>query len=165
MAPCYPITTCGFTVPHINASHINRKCQFHRCTRTTAIQLFHGRQRHTCHCRDPGSNQGPSDLQSDALPTELSRPKIIVLRQFTTSTCNCVILLHTECNLPARVSQFVHLNPTLLKEVKQPRTVLQCFSSYVLNATHALTTQPSQSHPATSSQHMRPEPLLFLGVA
>ena len=23
--------------------------------------------------RDPGSNQGPSDLQSDALPTELSR--------------------------------------------------------------------------------------------
>ena len=23
-------------------------------------------------CRDPGSNQGPSDLQSDALPTELS---------------------------------------------------------------------------------------------
>ena len=25
-------------------------------------------------CRDPGSNQGPSDLQSDALPTELPRP-------------------------------------------------------------------------------------------
>ena len=24
-------------------------------------------------CRDPGSNQGPSDLQSDALPAELSR--------------------------------------------------------------------------------------------
>ena len=24
-------------------------------------------------CRDPGSNWGPSDLQSDALPTELSR--------------------------------------------------------------------------------------------
>ena len=24
-------------------------------------------------CRDPGLNQGPSDLQSDALPTELSR--------------------------------------------------------------------------------------------
>ena len=24
-------------------------------------------------CRDPGSNQGPSDLQSNALPTELSR--------------------------------------------------------------------------------------------
>ena len=24
-------------------------------------------------CRDSGSNQGPSDLQSDALPTELSR--------------------------------------------------------------------------------------------
>ena len=26
-----------------------------------------------CLCRDPGSNRGPSDLQSDALPTELSR--------------------------------------------------------------------------------------------
>ena len=25
-------------------------------------------------CRDPGLNQGPSDLQSDALPTELKRP-------------------------------------------------------------------------------------------
>ena len=24
-------------------------------------------------CGDPGSNQGPSDLQSDALPTELSQ--------------------------------------------------------------------------------------------
>ena len=24
-------------------------------------------------CHDPGLNQGPSDLQSDALPTELSR--------------------------------------------------------------------------------------------
>ncbi len=28
-------------------------------------------------CRDPGSNQGPSDLQSDALPTELSRRFIV----------------------------------------------------------------------------------------
>ena len=25
------------------------------------------------HCRDPGSNRGPLDLQSNALPTELSR--------------------------------------------------------------------------------------------
>jgi hypothetical protein len=25
-------------------------------------------------CRHPGSNRGPSDLRSDALPTELSRP-------------------------------------------------------------------------------------------
>ena len=28
-------------------------------------------------CRDPGSNWGPSDLQSDALPTELSRLGLI----------------------------------------------------------------------------------------
>ena len=27
-------------------------------------------------CRDPGSNRGPSDLQSDALPTELSRQMV-----------------------------------------------------------------------------------------
>ena len=30
-------------------------------------------------CRDPGSNRGPLDLQSNALPTELSRPFIIQL--------------------------------------------------------------------------------------
>ena len=29
--------------------------------------------KHAETCRDPGSNRGPSDLQSDALPTELSR--------------------------------------------------------------------------------------------
>ncbi len=28
------------------------------------------------YCRDPGSNRGPLDLQSNALPTELSRPVI-----------------------------------------------------------------------------------------
>ena len=28
---------------------------------------------HQKYCRDPGLNRGPSDLQSDALPTELSR--------------------------------------------------------------------------------------------
>ena len=28
-------------------------------------------------CRDPGSNRGPLDLQSNALPTELSRLHII----------------------------------------------------------------------------------------
>ena len=31
-------------------------------------------------CRDPGLNQGPSDLQSDALPTELSRLCILSSR-------------------------------------------------------------------------------------
>merc|ERR1712086_1006421 len=29
-------------------------------------------------CRDPGSNRGPSDLRSDALPTELSRQMMMV---------------------------------------------------------------------------------------
>ena len=31
-------------------------------------------------CRDPGSNRGPSDLRSDALPTELSRLDQMVTR-------------------------------------------------------------------------------------
>ena len=30
-------------------------------------------------CRDPGSNQGPLDLQSNALPTELSRLPVVIL--------------------------------------------------------------------------------------
>ena len=34
-------------------------------------------------CRDPGSNRGPSDLQSDALPTELSRLASFVLQRST----------------------------------------------------------------------------------
>ena len=52
-------------------------------TRRDALQQFHwmwlsrfGRDKYTVRsttCRDPGSNRGPSDLQSDALPTELSR--------------------------------------------------------------------------------------------
>ena len=42
---------------------MERKCDNHRgpCSNAQAK------------CRDPGSNRGPSDLQSDALPTELSR--------------------------------------------------------------------------------------------
>ena len=32
-------------------------------------------------CRNPGSNQGPSDLQSDALPTELLRRDVILYSQ------------------------------------------------------------------------------------
>ena len=34
-------------------------------------------------CRDPGSNRGPSDLQSDALPTELSRLLSVAVCQNT----------------------------------------------------------------------------------
>ena len=35
------------------------------------------------YCRDPGSNQGPSDLQSDALPTELSRLIVQQIKIYT----------------------------------------------------------------------------------
>ena len=36
-------------------------------------KLDHSREK----CRDPGSNRGPLDLQSNALPTELSRLVIV----------------------------------------------------------------------------------------
>ena len=38
-------------------------------------------QEYICKCRDPGSSRGPSDLQSDALPAELSRLERISLPQ------------------------------------------------------------------------------------
>ena len=37
-------------------------------------------------CRDPGSNRGPSDLRSDALPAELSRPLVEQLPNITTAS-------------------------------------------------------------------------------
>ena len=44
------------------------------CMHTLFFPLLHYTVNHIKHkCRDPGSNRGPSDLQSDALPTELSR--------------------------------------------------------------------------------------------
>ena len=37
-------------------------------------------------CRVPGSSRGPSDLQSDALPTELSRPLMFSHKQTRRAT-------------------------------------------------------------------------------
>merc|ERR1711966_31491 len=42
-----------------------------RLLRTRAVESL--LNPHFFFCRDPGSNRGPSDLQSDALPNELSR--------------------------------------------------------------------------------------------
>ena len=41
--------------------------------RQETCQPMHNNMTPVIQCRDPGSNWGPSDLQSDALPTELSR--------------------------------------------------------------------------------------------
>ena len=41
------------------------------CYWNTPTWLIHGNQ--NCTCRNPGSNQGPLDLQSNALPAELFR--------------------------------------------------------------------------------------------
>ena len=43
--------------------------------------LWHRQQK--CNCRDPGSNRGPLDLQSNALPTELSRLMQIMSNYFS----------------------------------------------------------------------------------
>ena len=45
-------------------------------------------------CRDPGSSRGPSDLRSDALPTELSRlghtvPSLVPLYLLSTAREEC----------------------------------------------------------------------------
>ena len=45
-------------------------------------------------CRDPGSNRGPSDLQSDALPTELSRQM-----QMTNTRNWAHVLMFTSCQI------------------------------------------------------------------
>ena len=39
-------------------------------------------------CRDPGSNRGPSDLRSDALPTELSR--LSISGEHSTAVTGCI---------------------------------------------------------------------------
>ena len=48
-------------IPRLNSTRI-------RFRTTCGFDFWHLKM-----CRDPGLNQGPSDLQSDALPTELSR--------------------------------------------------------------------------------------------
>ena len=48
-------------------------------------------------CRDPGLNQGPSDLQSDALPTELSRHvKMTALNRDSTRDLQIVLNLRAK---------------------------------------------------------------------
>jgi hypothetical protein len=49
-------------------------------------------------CRDPGSNWGHRDFQSRALPTELSRPDILLLsvRDFTRGHRDCQATIIVE---------------------------------------------------------------------
>ena len=60
-------------------------------------------------CRDPGSNQGPSDLQSDALPTELSWH---ILR-----------LLTNESQLPDKSSPYDDGNTICLVNISKHRQI------------------------------------------
>ena len=66
------------------------------------------------HCRDPGLfrahasspdlNQGPSDLQSDALPTELSR-QLIIFYFCSRYVCGRVF---TNCYFNESFASFIH---------------------------------------------------------
>ena len=58
----------GTTVPDTNP--VTTK----ETTPDTPAQTQADADKNNKNCRDPGSNRGPSDLQSDALPAELSRP-------------------------------------------------------------------------------------------
>ena len=51
-------------------------------------------------CRDPGSNQGPLDLQSNALPTELSR--LLKMRSSKTAGSGCYppVFVENSCQNP-----------------------------------------------------------------
>ena len=52
---------------------------FHGCNYRTYVCRHSLRPNISHKCRDPGSNRGPSALQSDALPAELSR-QLLMLR-------------------------------------------------------------------------------------
>ena len=41
-------------------------------------------------CRDPGSNRGPPDLQSDALPTELTRLRFFSAKKYRVPTLKSI---------------------------------------------------------------------------
>ena len=52
-------------------------------------------------CRDPGSNRGPLDLQSNALPTELSRP-LQDVNMFTLWCINICVASEKYYQVPPR---------------------------------------------------------------
>ena len=71
-------------IVHANAYHSKQKHRYVNVVPLTCIclelRVNEWMKRWPCiwcrkikKCRDPGSNRGPSDLRSDALPTELSR--------------------------------------------------------------------------------------------
>ena len=54
---------------------------------------YHERKEVITICRDPGSNRGPLDLQSNALPTELSRPRAYIAKFVYIHINNYLVLL------------------------------------------------------------------------
>ena len=66
--------------------YINCDLKYKVKNATVRIMTFNNKEINKKYCRDPGLfrahanspdlNQGPSDLQSDALPTELSRQRL-----------------------------------------------------------------------------------------
>ena len=58
-------------------------------------------------CLDPGLNQGPSDLQSDALPTELSRLAMICIFK-------CLYKSTDYCSQVNRITVFLCVSITIV---------------------------------------------------
>ena len=64
--------TAGITV---TCDFMRTTIPYHQCKQVGEFEVSDFLTRSECKrmkCRDPGSNWGPPDLQSDALPTELS---------------------------------------------------------------------------------------------
>ena len=75
-------TTCPQSSGHVGPPYLDHgesvtaHCAPDACSRQTCAPLRHSHDAPLYSggkCRDPGSSRGPSDLQSDAVPTELSR--------------------------------------------------------------------------------------------
>ena len=90
----------GFRVHLLNRSDtVSCLTRAAACTRVWSHEpIWRSTNAGTCTCRDPGSNRGPSDLQSDALPTELSRQ--------LHGRCTKVIICHFT-HVPRHVKRLV----------------------------------------------------------
>ena len=69
--PCPCVVCCVFERPGFSLA-VSRPASF-RSFAAEAKKMGSGRERKKFTCRDRGSNTGPLDLQSNALPTELSQ--------------------------------------------------------------------------------------------
>ena len=82
----------GACTPHVLSSQSTGLWEFLLCCLDPHPRHHHNEFKE---CRDPGSSRGPSDLRSDALPTELSRQleEHNRFNDLTRSLCNSQMIL------------------------------------------------------------------------